>query len=97
MDVVVVSQEIGWDFPRAFELAVFSDDRLDFFDKRVFGVVAEDVESSVVCKLKFFGIGELDDPRRDWNGAIRSRLIKTDFEENSIFETGNRAEVGLVT
>src|SRR5207248_1586255 len=79
MNVVVVSQEIRRDFPRAFELAVFSDDGLDFFDKRVFGVIAGDIESSVVRILKFFGIGELDDPRRDWNGAVRSRLIKTDF------------------
>jgi len=44
MDVVVVSKEIRWDFPRAFELVVFSDDGLDFFDKRVFGVIAGDVE-----------------------------------------------------
>ena len=60
VDVVVVSQEIRWEFPRAFELAVFSDDGLDFFDKRVFGVIAADVGNSVGRILKFLRIGELD-------------------------------------
>ena len=33
MNVVVVSEEIRWDFPRPFELAVFSDHRLDLFNE----------------------------------------------------------------
>ena len=79
VDVVVVSEEIRWDFPRHFELAVFSNHSLDLFHESVFGVIAGDVEGSVVRVLKFLSIGELDDPRRDCDGAVRGRLIESDF------------------
>lgn len=79
VDIVVMSQEVRRDFSRPFELRVFSDYGLDLFDKCVFGVVAGDFESSVVRVLKFLSVGELDSPGRGYNGAVRSRLIKTDF------------------
>src|SRR5205807_5784751 len=56
MDVVVMSEEIPWDFARSFELAVLPDHRLNLFDERIFGVVARNFESSVVCVLKGFGV-----------------------------------------
>ena len=62
MDVVVVSQEIRWDFSRCFELAVFSNHGLDLFHESVFRVVAREVEGSVVGVLKLLGLCELDDP-----------------------------------
>jgi hypothetical protein len=89
MDIIVVPQEVRRDLPRSFELPIFSDDGLDFFDKRVFGVVAADVESSVVRILKFLRIGEVDDPRRDCNRAVRGGLIESDFQENSILESSD--------
>ena len=89
MNVVVVSEEIRWDFPRHFELAVFSNHSLDLFHESVFGVIAGDVEGSVVRVLKFLGIGELDDPGRNRNGAVRSRLIEANFQKNSILETSD--------
>lgn len=89
MNVIVVSQEVRREFPGTFELAVFSNYRLYFFDKCVFGVIAKDVESSIVHILKFLRMGELDDPRRDCNGPVRSRLIKADFQKNSILEASD--------
>jgi hypothetical protein len=79
MDIVVVSQEVRRDLSRRSELSVLSDYGLDFFDKGVFGVVAGNVASLVVCVLKFLGFSELDDLRRDCNSAVRSCLIKTDL------------------
>jgi hypothetical protein len=79
VDVVVVSQEIGWDFSRPLELSVLSDYGLDFFDKCVFGVVTGNFEGPVVRVLKLLGFSKLDDPGRNRGGAVRSRLIKTDF------------------
>src|SRR5579864_7107500 len=79
VDVIVVSQEIGWELSRPLELSVLSDYGLDFFDKCVFGVVTQNFEGSVVRVLKLLGFGKLDDPGRNRNNAIRSRLIKTDF------------------
>ena len=79
MDVVVVSQEISWHFPGTFELAVLSNHGLDLFHESVFRVVARNFESSIVCVLKLLDFGEMDNPRRDCNGAVRGRLIKTDF------------------
>ena len=43
VDIVIVSEEIRWDFPRPFELAVFSNHSLDLFHESVFGVIAGDV------------------------------------------------------
>ena len=83
--------------PVALYCTVFPDYGLDLFDKCVFGVVAEDFESSVVRVLKFLGVSELDDPGRDCNGAVRRRLIKTNFQENPVLQAGNRAEEGFVT
>jgi hypothetical protein len=87
MNVVVVSEEIRWEFPSSFELAVFSNHSLHLFHESVFGVIAVDVEGSVVLILKFSSIGELDNPRGDCNGAVRSRLIEANFQKNSILET----------
>ena len=89
MNVVVVSEEIRGDFPRPLELAVFSNHSLDLFHESVFGVVAGDVEGPVVRVLKLLGLCELDDPGRNRNRAVRSRLIEADFQENSILETSD--------
>jgi len=89
MNVVVVPQEIRWDFPRHFELAVFSDHSLDLFHESVFGVITGDVEGPVVRVLKFPSIGKLDDPRGDCDRAVRGGLIESDFQENSILETSD--------
>jgi len=89
MNVVVVSEEIRGDFPRPFELTVFSDHRLYLLNKRVFGVIARDVEGSVVGVLKLLGLCELDDPGRNRNRAVRSRLIEANFQENSILEASD--------
>ena len=89
MNVVVVSEEIRWDFPRPFELAVFSNHSLDLFHESVFGVVAGDVEGSVVGVLKLLGLCELDDPGRNRNRAVRSRLIEANFQKNSVLETSD--------
>ena len=89
MNVVVVPEEIRGNFPRPFELAVFSNHSLDLFHESVFGVIAGDVEGSVVRVLKLLGLCELDDPGRNRNGAVRSRLIEADFQENSILETSD--------
>jgi hypothetical protein len=89
MNVVIVSEEIRWDFPRHFELAVFSNHSLDLFHESVFGLVAGDVEGSVVGVLKLLGLGELDDPGRNRNRVVRSRLIEANFQKNSIFETSD--------
>ncbi len=62
MDVIVVSQEIGWDFSRPFELSVLSDYGLDFLDECVFGVVTGNFEGPVVRVLKLPGFSELDSP-----------------------------------
>ena len=62
MNVVVVPEEIRGDFPCPLELAVFSNHSLDLFDESVFGVVAKDLEGSVVGVLKFLVLCELDDP-----------------------------------
>ena len=86
MDIVVMPEEIRRDFPRQFELAVFSNHSLDLFHESVFGVVAGDVERSVVGVLKFLGLCELDDPGRNRNRVVRSRLIKANFQKNSILE-----------
>ena len=48
MDIVVMPEEIRRDFPRQFELAVFSNHSLDLFHESVFRVIAGDVEGSVV-------------------------------------------------
>ena len=89
VDVVVVSEEIRWELPRHFELAVFSNHSLDLFDESVFGVIAGDGKSSVVRVLKFLSIGELEDPRGDCDGSIRSRLIEANFQKNSILEASD--------
>jgi len=89
VDIVVVSKEIRWDFPRHFELAVFSNHSLDLFYESVFGVIAGDVEGAVVRVLKFPSIGELYDPRGDCDGAVRGGLIESDLQENSILETSD--------
>ena len=89
VDVVVVSEEIRWEFPRHFELAVFSNHSLDLFHERVFGVIAGDGKGSVVRVLKFLSIGELEDPRGDCDGSIRSRLIEANFQKNSILEASD--------
>ena len=89
MNVIVVPQEIRWDFPRPFELAVFSNYRLYLFDKCIFGVVAKDVESSIVYISKLLGLCELDDPGRNRNRAVRSRLIEANFQKNSILEASD--------
>jgi hypothetical protein len=81
-----VSEEIRRDFPGPFELAVFSNHSLDLFHESVFGVVAGDVGGSVVGVLKFLGLCELDDPGRNRNRAVRSRLIEANFQKNSILE-----------
>ena len=86
MDIIVMSEEIRRDFPREFELAVFSNHGLDLFDKCIFGVIAGDIERSVVRVLKFSRIGELVDPSGNCNGAVRSRLVEANFQENSILE-----------
>ena len=96
VDVVVVSQEIGWDFSSPLELSVLSDYGLDFLDKGVLGAVAEDVEGSVVGVLKLLGLRELDDPGRNRNRAVRSRLIEANFQKNSVLETSDWTKVGLV-
>ena len=51
MNVVVVSEEIRGNFPRPFELAVFSNHGLDLFHESVFRVVAREVEGSVRSRL----------------------------------------------
>ena len=84
-----MSEEVRWGFPRHFELAVFSNHSLDLFHESVFGVIAGDVEGSVVRVLKFLSIGELDDPRGDCDGSVRGGLIESDFQENSILETSD--------
>ncbi len=89
MNVVVVSQEIRWEFPRPFELAVFSNHSLDLFHESVFGVVTTDFGGSVVGVLKFLSIGELDDPGRNRNSPVRSRLIEANLQKNSILETSD--------
>ena len=45
VDIIVVSEEIRWDFPGSFELAIFSNHSLDLFHESVFGVIAGDVEA----------------------------------------------------
>src|SRR6266851_1993767 len=80
VDVIVVSQEIAWEFSCPLELSVLSDDSLDFFDKRVFGVVTGNFEGPVVRVLKLLGFSELDDPGRNRNSAVRSRLIEANFQ-----------------
>ena len=89
MNVVVVPQEIRWNFPRHFELAVFSDHSLYLFHESVFGVIAGDVEGALVRVLKFPSIGELDDPRGDCDIAVRGGLIESDLQKNSILEASN--------
>ena len=89
MDVVVVSEEIRWELPRHFELAVFSDHRLYLLNKRVFGVIARDVEGSVVGVLKLLGLCELDDPGRNRNRAVGSGLIEANFQKNSVLEASD--------
>jgi hypothetical protein len=89
MNIVVVSEEIRWDSPRPFELAVFSNHSLDLFHESVFGVVAEDAGGSVVGVLKLLGLCELDDPGRNRNRPVRSRLIEANFQKNSILETSD--------
>ena len=79
VDVVVMSEEIRWDFPGQFELAVFSNHCLDFFHESVFGVITGDVERSVIRVLKFLRIGKLADPRGDCDGAVRCGLVESDF------------------
>jgi len=79
VDVVVVSEKIGWDFSRPLELSVLSDYGLDLFDKCVFGVVTRNFEGSVVRALKLLRIGELADPRGDCDGAVRCGLVESDF------------------
>ena len=58
------------------ELAVFSHHSLDLVHESVFGVVAGDVEGSVLDVLKLLGLCELDDPGRNRKRAIGSRLIE---------------------
>lgn len=89
VDIIVVPEEVRWDFPRHFELTVFSNHSLDLFHESVFRVIAGDAEGSVVCVLKFLRVGELDDPRGNCDGAVRGRLIEADFQENSILETSD--------
>jgi hypothetical protein len=89
MNVVVVSEEIRWDFPRPFELAVFSNHSLDLFHESVFGVVTTDIGSSVVGVLKLLGLCELGDPGGNGNRAVRSRLIEASLQKNSILETSD--------
>ena len=85
----MLPEEIRRDFPRHFELTVLSDHSLHLFYESVFGVVAEDIEGSVVDVLKVLALRELYDPGRNRNRAVRSRLIGADFQENSILEAGN--------
>jgi hypothetical protein len=89
MNVVVVPEEICGDFPGHLELAVFSNHSLHLFYESVFGVVAGDVEGSVVGVLKLFCLCKLYDPGKNRNRAVRSRLIETNFQENSILEAGD--------
>jgi hypothetical protein len=89
MNVVVVSEEIRWDFPSPFELAVFSNHSLDFFHESVFGVVTTDFGGSVVGVLKLLRLCELDNPRGDCNGAVRSRLIEANFQKDAVLEAGD--------
>jgi hypothetical protein len=80
VDVVVVSQEIGWEFSCPLELSVLSDYGLDLFHESGFEVIAGDVEGSVFRVLEFPSIGELDDPRGDCDGAVRCGLVESDFQ-----------------
>ena len=89
MDVVIVSEEIRWDFPSLFELAVSSNQSLGLFHESIFWVVAVDVGDSVVGVLKLLGLCELDDPGRNRNRAVRSRLIEANFQKNSILEASD--------
>ena len=77
------------EFSRAFELAVFSNYSLHFLDEGVFGVVARDGQRSVIRVLKFLSIGELHDPRRDADRAVRSRLIEANLQKIPILETSD--------
>jgi len=79
MNIVIMPEEIRWDFPRQFELAVFSNHSLDLFHESVLGVITGDVERSVVRVLKFLCIGKLADPRGDCDTAVRCGLVESDF------------------
>jgi hypothetical protein len=69
MNVVVVPEEIRGNFPRPFELAVFSNHSLDLFHESVFGVVAVYAGGSAVGVLKLLGSANWR-IRRDCNGAV---------------------------
>ena len=89
VDIVVVSQEIGWDFSRPFELSVFSDDGLDLFHESVFGVVAGDVGGSGCRRIEAswpLRTGRSGGAR---TSAVRSRLIEANFQKNSILEASD--------
>ncbi len=55
----------------------------------VFGVVAVNAGGSVVGVVKLLGLCELDDPGRNRNRPVRSRLVEANLQKNSILETSD--------